>query len=135
MTVQWDENLSLGHPTIDIQHREILARINGLSDKLNEGADNIEIRNLLNYLSTYADKHFFEEEKLMAEHNYYGINKQKVHHAKFKAEINELNQMLRKNIKPIDLAYKVETALLQYFVDHINGLDKELANFMNFHVK
>jgi len=135
MAIQWDESLRLGHAAIDVQHMEIIARINRLSEKITEGADNIEIRNLLNYLNTYSQKHFFEEEKLMVEYNYYGTHKQKKQHAQFKNEIDELSKMLRKNVKAVDLAHRIETALLRYFIIHVNELDKELADFINFQNK
>jgi hemerythrin len=132
MAIDWDESLQLGHTTIDLQHMEILAQINNLSDKISEGADDIEIRDLLNYLNTYAKKHFFEEEKLMVQYNYYAIHKQKKQHTQFRNEIDELSQMLRKKVSAIDMALKIETALLRYFVTHICEVDKELAVFINF---
>jgi hemerythrin-like metal-binding protein len=132
MAITWDENLRLGHAAIDMQHMEIFSRINDLSDKLTEGADDIEIRNLLNYLSSYSNHHFFEEEKLMTQIHYYGIHKQKKQHAAFKQEIEELSQLLRKNVKQVELAHRIETTLFRYFVNHISDLDKELAEFIKF---
>ena len=135
MSIEWDESLRLGHPAIDAQHMEIFAQINQLSEKINDGADDIEIRNLLNYLNIYAKKHFFDEEKLMVEYNYYGFHKQKKQHTAFKNEIDELTQLLRKKVPAIELALRVETALYRYFVDHVNGLDKEMADYINFQNK
>jgi len=132
MTIQWNEGLQLGHAAIDIQHKEIFAQINRLSEKINEGADDIEVRGLLNFLYTYAKKHFFDEEKLMAEYGYYGLHKQKKQHTQFKHEIDELSQMLRKKVPAMEMALKIETALMQYFVNHVNELDKELADFIKF---
>jgi len=133
MAIQWDESLRLGHEAIDIQHMEIFAQINNLSDKITEGADDIEIRDLVNYLNIYAKKHFFDEEKLMQQYNYYGLHKQRKQHTQFRNEIDELSQMLRKKVPAIDLALKIETALLRYFMDHVSQLDKELSDFINFH--
>ena len=135
MAITWDDSLRLGHAAIDIQHMEIFAQINRLSEKITEGADDIEIRDLLSYLNTYAKKHFFDEEKLMAQYNYYGIHKQKKQHTQFRHEIDEISHMLRKKVPPIEIALRIETALLQYFSHHISELDKELAEFINFHDK
>jgi len=135
MAIDWDESLRLGHEAIDIQHEEIFAQINRLSNKINEGADNLEVRDLLNYLNTYAKKHFFDEEKLMLEYNYYGLHKQKKQHTQFKNEIDELSQLLRKKVPAIDLALRIETTLLRYFTTHVSGLDKELSDFINFQNK
>jgi hemerythrin len=135
MAIEWDESLRLGHATIDIQHMEIFAQINSLSDKITEGADDIEIRNLLNFLNTYAKKHFFDEEKLMVESNYRGIYKQKKQHTQFRNEIDELCLMLRKKVEPFELAQRIETALLRYFINHVSELDREFADFINFQNK
>ena len=132
MAVDWDESLRLGHAAIDMQHMEIFAQINNLSEKITEGADNIEVRDMLNYLDKYAKKHFFDEEKLMVQYNYYGILKQKKQHTQFKNEIDEISQMLRKKVSPIEIALKIETALLQYFSSHVAVVDKEMADFINF---
>ena len=132
MAIEWDENLRLGHAAIDIQHEEIFDQINNLSEKINDGATNIEIRNILNYLNTYAKKHFFDEEKLMDQYNYYGTYRQKKEHIQFRHEVDELAQMLRKKVPASEMALRIETALYRYFYDHVIGLDKELANFINF---
>jgi hemerythrin len=130
MSIVFDENLRLGHPGIDRQHQEVLQQINKLSDKLTEGADDIEVRDVLDFLHAYANKHFFEEEKLMKSCNYYGLYKQQKEHAHFKQEIQDLQQMLRKKKSPIDLAHQVETSLFKYFIEHINGMDREFADFI-----
>ena len=135
MGITWDESLQINHAAIDMQHREIFEQINSLSERLNEGADDIEVRDLLNYLNIYSKKHFFDEEKLMVQYNYYGIHKQKKQHTQFRNEIDELSQMLRKNVQASELAERMEITLLRYFVNHINQVDKELANFINFQDK
>ncbi|GFO70040.1 hemerythrin [Geomonas limicola] len=130
MSLVLDENLRLGHPGIDRQHQEVLEQINKLSDKLTEGADDVEVRDVLDFLHTYADKHFFEEERLMKSCNYYGLYKQQKEHAQFKREIEGLQLMLRKKRPSIDLAHQVETSLFRYFVEHINGMDREFADYI-----
>jgi hemerythrin len=120
MAICWDESLRLGQEAIDAQHEEIFAQINNLSDKITEGADTIEVR-----------KHFFDEEKLMVQYQYYGIHEQQKQHNHFKNEIDELSQMLRKKGQTAEVALRIETTLLRYFVNHISVLDKELSDFIN----
>ncbi|GFO61034.1 hemerythrin [Geomonas silvestris] len=130
MSIVFDENLRLGHPGIDRQHQEMLEQINKLSEKLTEGADDIEVRDVLDFLYAYANKHFFEEEKLMQSCNYYGLYKQQKAHAQFKQETQDLQQMLRKKRSSLDLAHQVETSLFKYFIEHIDGLDREFADYL-----
>jgi hemerythrin len=135
MSIHWNEHLKLGHESIDTQHMEIFSQINNLSEKITEGADDIEIRDLINYLNIYAKKHFFDEEKLMVQYNYYGIHKQKKEHTQFKNEVDEIAQMLRKRVPAIDIALRMETTLLQYFMHHIIEVDREMADYINFQKK
>jgi hemerythrin len=130
MSIDFDENLRLGHPTIDRQHQEVLQQINKLSEKLTEGADDVEVRDVLDFLHTYANKHFFEEEKLMKSSNYYGLYKQQKEHEQFKREVQELQRMVGKKGAPVDLAHRVETSLFKYFIEHVNGMDREFADFI-----
>ena len=71
----------------------------------------------------------------MVQYNYYGLHKQQKQHNQFKNEIDGISQMLRKRVPAIEVALKIETALLNYFINHINEVDKELANFINFQNK
>jgi len=135
MAIHWNKNLKLGHEAIDTQHMEIFSLINNLSARITEGADDIEVRDLINYLNTYAKKHFFDEEKLMVQYNYYGMHKQKKEHLQFKTEVDEISQMLRKRVPAIDIALRMETTLLQYFMHHVIEVDRELANYINFQNK
>jgi len=135
MAIHWNKNLKLGHEAIDLQHMEIFSQINNLSDKITEGADDIEIRDLVNYLNIYAKKHFFDEEKLMVQYNYYGIHKQKKEHLQFKNEVDEISQMLRKRVPAMDIALRMETTLLQYFMHHVIEVDREMADYINFQNK
>lgn len=130
MSIVFDESLRLGHPRLDRQHQEVLEQINKLSDKLTEGADDVEVRDVLDFLHAYVNKHFFEEEKLMMSCNYYGLYKQQIDHAHFKREIEGLQQLLRKKRSSIDLAHRVETSLFKYFTEHINGKDREFADYI-----
>jgi hemerythrin len=135
MAIHWNKNLKLGHEAIDLQHMEIFSQINNLSERITEGADDIEIRDLVNYLNIYAKKHFFDEEKLMVQYNYYGIHKQKKEHLKFKTEVDEISQMLRKRVPALDIALRMEETLLQYFMHHVIEVDRELADYINFQDK
>lgn len=130
MSVVFDENLRLGHPGLDRQHQEVLEQINKLSDKLTEGADDVEVRDVLDFLQAYVNKHFFEEERLMESCDYYGLYKQQKDHEHFKQEIQGLQQLLRKKRSSVGLAHQVETSLFKYFTEHIDGKDREFAEYI-----
>jgi hemerythrin-like metal-binding protein len=73
--VNWEADYSVGDAALDAQHREILARCEGLADCLAAGGAQGERRfdQAFEQLAALAREHFAAEEALLARRGYPGI--------------------------------------------------------------
>ena len=62
--VEFDESLVTGNEMIDEQHKELIGKIQDLLRSCEKGSEKATAVKMLNYLATYTDYHFKEEEKL-----------------------------------------------------------------------
>jgi diguanylate cyclase (GGDEF)-like protein/hemerythrin-like metal-binding protein len=62
----WRESYSLGHPVIDAQHRTLLNLSNELLDLVALDADSSRIETAMAALLSHTERHFSEEEKILA---------------------------------------------------------------------
>ncbi len=63
--IEWTESLNLGIKSIDDQHRELVAMLNGLLDSIESTGQACPAENLVEKLKTYAAEHFHVEEGYM----------------------------------------------------------------------
>ena len=70
MSIVFDKNLETGNETIDTQHRELIARVNKLTEDCAVGREKNVAVQTLDFLMDYTDFHFKDEEKLQEEKNY-----------------------------------------------------------------
>jgi hemerythrin len=64
MAIHWEDNLSIGIPAIDEQHKELFAQFDKLSNVIEVGGKGEEVEELLRYLNEYGVTHFTNEEEL-----------------------------------------------------------------------
>src|SRR5690349_11932266 len=108
MAIHWEENLITGVPAIDEQHKEIFARIDKLSEAIENGGCDVEVEKLLEFLNEYADTHFSDEEKLMSLYQYPDLEEQHQHHEQFKGNITKLLEMLNNNVPTKEIAIRID---------------------------
>jgi len=130
MSIHWEESLRLGVPAIDAQHEELFAQFAKLSTAIEDGGDNENIGNLISYLNEFATTHFTDEENLMLQYNYPGLDEQRKYHAQFKKNIIALSDMLSAKVPTKEIAIKVNATLVRYFINHIRSLDSKIVDFV-----
>lgn len=68
--MEWTKYLSVGVAAIDDQHKELIKRANLFFDALNQDADNHKVLEVLDFLWSYIQSHFKDEENLQVKVNY-----------------------------------------------------------------
>ena len=87
---QWRDEYSVGVELFDRQHQHLFKIIHELAEH-SGGPTNLHIvSQILKDLFNYAQEHFTDEEKLMEQCEYPGLNEQKRQHAYFLKTIAEL---------------------------------------------
>jgi hemerythrin len=130
MAIYWEEKLSTGVPAIDEQHKDIFANFEELSKAIEAGRCSDEIVKLLNYLEEYANSHFLDEENLMSLYKYPGLEEQRQQHILFKENITDLLAMLANKVPTKEIAIKIDSTLIRYFINHVRKLDSKLCDFI-----
>ena len=68
---KWNENLEIGHQSIDHHHEEVF-ELTSMLDYAIENNDREKLNEIIQYLEHYVEDHFDEEESLMQKHNFDG---------------------------------------------------------------
>jgi hemerythrin len=131
--VEWTEDLAVGIPLIDSQHKELFSRINNLLTAIKEHRCKSEIDGTIKFLDDYAVFHFGEEEKRMREAGYDGLDEHKRQHAKYLKNISELKEQAalpRVTGMSYELSVTVNQIIVDWIVDHIMKVDKKFGEFV-----
>jgi hemerythrin len=124
---QWSDQLSLGIPEIDGQHRGLLEVINELWDAIVAKADVQRVTHILNELEQYTHAHFTAEEALMRVEDYPSFREHREEHRKF---VNQVALAKTKLAGGEFLGLDLLRYLTDWLVKHIQGGDKDYANFI-----
>ncbi len=130
MAVEWSENLAVGDPMIDNQHKELFVRFNQLLDACQNRKGREEIGGMLKFLDDYVIFHFGEEEKLMNREVYPDRESHKAQHRHFSRQLAELRETMALRGPALDLVVTTNQALIQWIVMHIKDMDVRFGAFL-----
>ena len=126
--LEWSNQLATEHPLIDEQHQAMIAMINHLHICITEPMQRPEFSARLELLCNYAMEHFATEEQLMQQQNYPHLARHQAQHALLTKQAYALNQRFLGGDLPLDST--VSESLREWFMDHIQGEDRELGLFL-----
>jgi len=130
MTLQWSEDLAIGHQEIDRQHRELIEHFNAFLDACNERRGKEQLNQLFEFLDQYVIEHFRQEELLMMQNNYPEILPHQREHREFTTRLAELRRELAKSGPTITVLIHTNKALLYWLTTHIKQIDIQLSRFL-----
>lgn len=129
MYAEFTNDLIIGNEMIDSQHKELIGKINDLLISCENGHGKEETIQLLKYLADYTDYHFSAEEALQREIEYPGYAEHIKKHAEFKKTVADLQTSLEQEEVSDPFKEKVEEEVLNWFLYHINGFDRSVAEY------
>lgn len=127
MMSSWQESLRIGIPLIDFQHKQLLDQLDQLSEALQTKQDLKEIKLLLSFLDMYVNNHFGYEESCMELHKCPVACNNKTAHMQFVRVLNEIRGEIEQNRSFPLIANRINLDLINWFVNHIRGIDSKLA--------
>ncbi|MGZ2368611.1 bacteriohemerythrin [Ancylomarina sp. YFZ004] len=103
--MKWTSDLSLDHPLIDEQHQKLFDIVNLLIKNVDVNQE--FIKKTLVDLKIYSELHFSEEEAILADRNYPGLEDHKFEHRFFlrrissfcKEVVDENNELSKKMLE------------------------------------
>lgn len=91
----WSDEYSVGIPTIDKQHQELVNMLNRLFIAASGREDAGTAGGILNALMDYTRTHFSLEERLLLAAKYPDVERHKLEHQKMIAKLDELTRRFR----------------------------------------
>jgi len=130
MALEWNERMAVGHPLIDMQHRELFRRFDELIEACREARGKERIVALLGFLDSYVVTHFREEERLMERYGFPGADEHKGEHRHFTDRLDALKADLAEKGVSSELVISTNQVLLNWIIQHIKNIDVRLGAFL-----
>lgn len=125
----WTPNLSVGVELIDDQHKLLFEK----ADKLFEAGKNNQakeyIGELLDFLESYTQKHFADEERYMLSIHYPEYGAQKAAHTTFVAQLQKLRSDYNTSGSNILVVLNANQMIVDWLTKHISNMDKKIGEF------
>ncbi len=125
----WRPDFSINVRSIDLQHRQIFERTDGLYETLKFGAPKDDVLASLEFMVEYVRFHYTEEEGLMDQHQYPGYDVHKKKHQELLNTVMNLQKKLEGS-KPIPKESAL-AFLKDWMTEHILIQDRALGRFLN----
>lgn len=123
----WTQQLSIGVPAMDADHRKIINYMNALAQAAERRASYSELDVAFRQLNEFTRKHFSDEEKLLASINYDRIATHKAIHAKLLSELDQHYRDFTRTQRVGDNLFRFLTFWLK---SHICGIDRKYGDYM-----
>ena len=123
--IQWDESLSMGIPSIDVEHKQLVHAANDLACAIVDGEGAVNLKVFFDKLLDYTNTHFKNEEALFDEYDYPEKEEHKKEHDRLRQHVIEFNRE-----KDVRFASNMVEFLESWLFDHILGSDFSYANFL-----
>jgi len=119
----WSDELLLGHPVIDAEHRELVALIGALAS-----CCDAELGERLQAFAAHASSHFADEDRQMAETDFPAAGCHADEHAKVVESAREVIAMVGEG--DVDIGRRFAQELARWFPGHVAHLDSALAHWL-----
>lgn len=124
MTIQWDDNMSVGVPVLDEDHKVLIRLINDYTDAMENDEGLMVTDSIFAALGDYVHYHFTREEKIMELAQYNDLEQHKKAHRALEEHFMELRDSYVLMPGP-SAERKVKEFLENWLRSHILKVDME----------
>lgn len=124
----WSSDYSLGHGTIDGQHKRLFELGNELHTAMTQGKGKGALSETLNNLVAYTKTHFADEEHLMVTHHYPDYAAHKAAHDALTTRVIEFQQEFEAG--RVGMTIELLQFLRDWLRTHIGETDRKVAVFL-----
>ena len=125
----WSDTYSVKIGIIDMQHKNLVNMINDLHQAMMTRTGKEHLGKILSNLIKYTQAHFKTEEGIMESHQYPEYENHKLMHERLTKTVLDFQGKFRRN--EIGLTIEVMDFLKNWLSNHILGVDKKYAPFLN----
>jgi hemerythrin-like metal-binding protein len=127
--VEWKREFTLGIPSVDYEHEELVNLLNELHDGLDQHSDGEEVAGFLGEVYTRISSHFALEEQIMRQKKYAAYNEHKTDHEALLDEIREIMDAQDSGAFE-ELEGRLSSALQVWFTGHFKTHDARLHKML-----
>lgn len=124
----WGPNLSVGIPSIDEQHKKLVAMVNTIHAGIKQGIGKDAAAKVLNELAEYTVFHFKTEEDYFDKHGYPETDAHKAIHADLVQKVLAFKEKFEKGYATVD--FELLNFLKNWLQNHICITDKKYGPFL-----
>lgn len=118
----WSPSLAVGHPEIDEQHRMLILMIRELDAHMRRDEQRQGVLDALQGMLAYAATHFEDEEEMMEDADWEGLDRHEGLHAEFLWKAGDFEAQLKDDYAKA--SREVLEYLLKWLVEHIQVEDR-----------
>lgn len=130
--MQWTDKFSVGVPSIDTDHKRLVAMVNDLYDGVVAGHGKDVVGRVLDGLISYTAEHFAREERYFAATSYPDAAAHKKEHQDLVKQVLDV-QARYKSGATSTLSLEVMNFLKTWLVRHIQGSDMKYSAHLVSH--
>ncbi|MDH3638168.1 MAG: hemerythrin family protein [Gammaproteobacteria bacterium] len=120
MLIQWKKEFSIGVPSIDQEHEELIELINELHAELESGKSDATIADFLGEIYAQISAHFALEEMIMRENRYDQYDEHKKDHERLLDDIRDMMDDYedKRIVSDRDLSSRLDSWFSGHFKTH-----------------
>ena len=130
--IEWKEAFSVGVPSVDLEHRELIEMINDLHGLMGKGASQDKVIAALGEIYAQISAHFALEEKFMRDTGYSAYPNHKNDHESLLDELRDIMDRVEDDGR-YDEA-RLSSELEHWFSEHFRTHDAKLHRHANPHL-
>ncbi len=125
--MKWSDDLKIGVPEIDEQHKALIQAVNDLFDACSKGLGRKKIGETLEFLKNYVVTHFRYEEALQKRVGYPGYEEHRKIHTAFVSDVQKYADQFEKEGPTISFVASFNAFVSNWLLFHISREDKKIG--------
>ncbi|MEO3946062.1 bacteriohemerythrin [Gorillibacterium sp. CAU 1737] len=128
--IVWRDDLNIGVEAVDAQHQELVRKLNEFLEACTQQKGKEKLEETLEFLLAYTAEHFHDEEALMQGNHYPRYEAHKAEHDRFINEVTAIQTQLKEKGASVLTTIKLNRALVDWLINHIQKNDQLFGNFL-----
>lgn len=130
--IAWDRNMSVGIHDLDEDHRKVFELINELHEAIMAGHKREILEAVLDRLMEYTMTHLEREEEMLKQTGYADLIEHQEQHRRMVRRVQDVRGRFDDG-SVAQLSLELRSFLQNWWILHIQGVDKKYGPFLNAH--
>ena len=127
--IKWRESYCTGVEQFDMEHNKIVELVNAMYGAIRDKAPQEDVEKLLAEVITYTEYHFENEEKMMEDSGFDGLEEHRQEHQRLKEETKAFGKLLEEDF--VTGTRELYRFLREWLMDHILECDMKYSGKLN----